>query len=178
MNLKMIWLFSLPWVILTGPGFSQDRLSAPPYAPANLSMTYPVPWSPSTDTVPPDLRRRRDEYFDKLIGLPAPLTPENAAGSGFSEGARLGNQPETLDVPNRAIVIATISQYQPVLSKSGRSIYAEAGRRRKPVWERHCSCVSGRLGEDRCWSVPVLLNSASPILHFCWKNLFVRSVLS
>jgi hypothetical protein len=85
----------------------------------------PVPWLPNTDQVPTSLRQPRDQYFDGLIGLTTALTPETAKGSGFSEGVTYGPQAEFPTLPNRSVVIARFASYQPVLSRSGRSIYTE-----------------------------------------------------
>jgi hypothetical protein len=143
MDLRTIWLVLLAGIISIKLALAQADLSTPPYRAANLWMTYPVPWSPATDAVPLDVRRERDKYFDDLIGLPSPLTPENARGSGLSEGARLGAQPEIFDAPNRAILIATFSQYQPVLSNSGRSVYTEVTLSVQDVFEDPAGTLPG-----------------------------------
>jgi hypothetical protein len=103
---------------------AQARLATPPYPAANLWMTYPVPWSPASDTLPMPVRQQRDQYFDGLIGLPASITPENMRSTGFGEGVSLSTL-EIPNVPNRSIVIGTFASYHPVLSRSGRSIYTE-----------------------------------------------------
>jgi hypothetical protein len=105
---------------------AQNPTTGPSYTPANLWMTNPVPWSPGNDRVPSAVRQQRDQYFDGLIGLPVPLTPANVKGSGIALGVPLPNQTEIPALPNRAVLIATFSSYQPVLSKSGRAIYTEA----------------------------------------------------
>ena len=103
----------------------QNPLARPPFLPANEWMTVPVPWLPANDPTPAATRQQRDQYFDALIGLPSPLTPVTAKGTGFSDGAYLGRQPEIPDIPNRTIVVATFSAYRSVLSKSGRAVYTE-----------------------------------------------------
>jgi hypothetical protein len=101
-------------------------LSQPPFPAANLWMTNPLPWSPANDPVPSAVRQARDQYFDQLIGYREPLTPANVKGTGISEGVPLRNQSEIPELPNRTLVIATFTSYQPVLSRSGRAIYTEA----------------------------------------------------
>jgi hypothetical protein len=88
-------------------------------------MTTPLPWVPGNDPVPSSVRQQRDQYFDELIGLPSALTPANVKSTGFSLGVPLPNQTEIPVLPDRAVVIASFSSYQPVLSRSGRSIYTE-----------------------------------------------------
>jgi hypothetical protein len=106
--------------------YAQNPQTMGPYPPANLWMTYPVNWAPADDPVPSSVRQQRDLYFDELIGLGAPLTPANVRSKGFSEGGvPLPNQQEIPQLANRTLVTATFESYQPVLSKSGRTIYTE-----------------------------------------------------
>ena len=100
-----------------------SQTTGPP--PANLWMTYPVSWTPASDTVAASIRQERDQFFDDFIGLGVPLTPSNAKSAGFSEGVPSPNQQEIPQLPNRTVVIGTFQSYQPVLSKSGRAIYTE-----------------------------------------------------
>jgi hypothetical protein len=75
------------------------------------------------------VRSIRDEYFDRIIGHREVLTPENASRHFIGEGSFLGEQPEILEFPNRAVLIGTFSSYKSVLSASGRAIYTEAAIR-------------------------------------------------
>jgi hypothetical protein len=119
------------------PASAQNPIfEGPRIPPANLWMTYPVVWSPDIDPVPTPVRQQRDQYFDDLIGLRTPLTPETAKGSGLSEGATYGPQAEFPTVPNRSVVIATFVSYRPVLSRSGRSIYTEVTFSISDVFQR------------------------------------------
>jgi len=102
------------------------NLSQPPLPAANLWMTNPLPWSPASDPVPGPIRQARDKFFDQWIGYREPLTPANVRGAGISEGVPQPNQSEIPDFPNRTVVLATFTSYQPVLSKSGRAVYTEA----------------------------------------------------
>lgn len=88
-------------VLVSGCVYAQPSLGGPSYTPANLWMTYPIPWIPGNDQIPGSVRQQRDQYFDESIGLRTPLTPANAKGSGFSEGVRLPNQTEIPELPNR-----------------------------------------------------------------------------
>jgi hypothetical protein len=106
--------------------YAQNSQRSGPYPPANLWMTVPVSWAPGNDPVPSAVRQQRDKYFDEVIGLGVPLTPDNVKSKFFSEGVPSPNQTEIPQFPHRSVVIGTFDAYQPVLSKSGRAIYTEA----------------------------------------------------
>lgn len=131
-ELNRIVVFSVAALLLAAiadaqsPNSQPTYLSQPPFPAANIWMTIPVQWSPANDTVPASVRQARDQYFDQLIGYKVPLTPANVKGSGLSEGVPLPNLSEIPEVPDRTVLIATFTSYQPVLSSTGRSIYTEA----------------------------------------------------
>jgi len=119
-------LVTLHFTFSSGPTASGQQLTnAEGMKYPNDWMKIPVDWVPSTDRVPTSTRKSRDTYFDGLIGFSERLTPQNAKTRGYS-GDHFGRQTEIPKIPNRAIAIGTLSQYQPVLSASGRSIYTEA----------------------------------------------------
>lgn len=121
----VLFLWACIIIVLTGAqaDAQNPQTSGPP--PANLWMTYPVSWTPASDTVAASTRQQRDQFFDESIGLGVPLTPTNVRSRAFSQGVPLPNQQEIPPFPNRSLVIATFDSYQPVLSSSGRSIYTE-----------------------------------------------------
>jgi hypothetical protein len=103
-----------------------DTLIGWPANAANRWMKESRSWSARADTISPALRAQRDRYMDELVGLTAPLTPDNAETKAISEGSTYGIQlAEIPTVEQRSVVIGTFTSYQPVLSASGRSIYTE-----------------------------------------------------
>jgi hypothetical protein len=90
-------------------------------------MLVPTPVSELTN-VAPDLKNRRDLYFDRVaatLGLTQPLTPEIAAGVVGLEGSRVAGHPILRAFPLRSIVIGTFKSSRSVFSASQKAVYTE-----------------------------------------------------
>jgi hypothetical protein len=90
----------------------------------------------SRDSVPPAVRRQRDDYFDStMIASKTPLTPDTVGSFGLSEGSYYGEQPEITELPNRAVLIGTFTSFKCVMNASGRAIYTEVQVKPSHVFE-------------------------------------------
>jgi hypothetical protein len=81
----------------------------------------------SADNVSSAVRQRRDSFVDAYpLASREPLTPESAPLHHEFPGRFSTRDSEIRDVPNRAVLIATFSEYRSVLTASGHEIYTEA----------------------------------------------------
>ena len=104
-----------------------------PVVPTAANAWIKVPSADNLpDTVSPEIRKLRDENFDKGLASPVPITPENAGSYHIAEGSYLnltgkplGGIKEFPAIPNRCVVIATFNGYKSFLSASSHSVYTE-----------------------------------------------------
>jgi len=91
---------------------------------ANAWMRIPTPYLARVANITPLTRVKRDQFWDNVAG-PVPLTPESALSTAVSDGVWLANEPEILEVPNRAVLTGTFVSYRSILTASGRAIYTD-----------------------------------------------------
>jgi hypothetical protein len=103
---------------------------------ANAWMRIPTPYLARVANITPLTRAKRDQFWDNVAG-PVPLTPESALSTAVSDGVWLANEPEILEVPNRAVLTGTFVSYRSILTASGRAIYTDITFRVHQVLQDH-----------------------------------------
>ena len=125
--------FALAIVATIVVSLSAFAQRVPPSA-AKTWMTEPVDLRTQTDSVPPDDRKARDAYWDRVIGSPVSLSNANAGLRPLPHVFVVPTAPEFGDLGDGAWVIGKFESYQTILSQSQLSIYTEIGLRIQHVF--------------------------------------------
>lgn len=123
-------------VSLSAVGVAQNVYVLSHASSANKWMTDAIPLSLVRDNAPSEVRKTRDDYFDHIIGQPAPLTPDSARASHLAPGGNIGIPADFPGVDNRQIVIGTFTSFTPILSSSQKAIYTEVLFTSEEIFEK------------------------------------------